>query len=169
MITECSQYKKAEAELQQQLGTKSDEIAAKSELLSAKTKELASLHELNTGLQSQLDAATAQLAQNDRSTKRPYNKRRTGPLHETVNVVIVLEQTLDGDISDSDIKSQIRRKRLMLRDNIGEQIDTAYGEHNLCATSETEGTILRYTDDDRGSDRVTSFMEIGSYKIIVGS
>ena len=45
IIAECSQYKKAEAELQQQLGTKSDELAAESELLSAKTKELAFLHE----------------------------------------------------------------------------------------------------------------------------
>jgi hypothetical protein len=86
-----------------------------------------------------------------------------------VNVVLALDRTLVGDISDSDIKSQILRRRHMLRDNIGKQIDTAYGEHKLCATSETEGTILQYTDDDRANDRVTGLMEIGSYKIIVGS
>ena len=127
------------------------------------------MHEQCTALRSQLDAANAQLVQTDPSSKRPYNRRNTGPLHKTVNVVLALDQTLVGDISDSDIMSPILRRRHTLRDNIGKLIDTTYIEHKLCATSENEGTIFQYTDDDRANDRVTGFMEIGSYKIIVGS
>ena len=114
---------------------------------------------------SQLEVAKVQLAQTGHSKKRPY-QRHAGPVHETVNVVLELHQNLVG-VSESDIMSQIRRQLRAPRDNIGKHIDTAYDEHKLCASSENDGTILQYTDDDRANDRVKGFREIGSYEIVV--